>query len=302
MKEKYTKLIIDEAFRLGFSACGISKARFLEEEAENLENWLKSKKNGEMSFMERNFDKRLNPCLMVNNAKSVISVSQNYFPQKEIKNISISKFAYGKDYHILMKKKLKKLMDFIKKNIGEVNGRTFVDSAPVLERKWAKLSGIGWVGKNANLINFHNGSFFFLGELIIDLELNYNNEISKNYCGTCRICVDACPTGAIEKEFVINANKCISYLTVEFKGKINENLQEKLNVFACDICQDLCPFNKKSIPNEEDFFQPKKVFFEKNLEDWKKISKKEFNEIFRESAIKRIKYEKFLRNLEFQKN
>lgn len=300
-----TNEIKQEALRQGFSACGVSKVRFLHEDAHFFENYLKNNYHAEMKYLENNFDKRLNPALLVDGAKSVISVLMNYFPEKEISNkksYKISKYAYGKDYHHIIKDKLKALLEFIRNNTGEVNGRAFVDSAPVLERRWANLSGLGWIGNNGNLITKYSGSFFFIGELIVDIELSYDNP-SKNFCGTCNKCIDACPTGAIVKPGVIDSRKCISYLTIEYKDKLPENLRDKLsdNIFGCDICQDVCPWNKKSLPTNETAFSPHESLFALTKDDWQQLSHDRFNEIFRKSAVKRTKFEGLMRNISFLK-
>ena len=303
-KKSYTKKIKAEAKRLGFFACGISEVRFLKEEKEYLQKWLAENNHGEMKYMENHFDKRLNPELLVENTKSVISVLLPYYPHKLQKDNTapvISKYAYGKDYHYVVKEKLRILYDFIDKNIQKINGRIFTDSAPVLDKKWAELSGLGWVGKNSLLIT-KQGSFFFVGEIICDLELEYDSPI-KNYCGTCTRCIDACPTHAITAPYVVNANKCISYLTIEYKGNLPENLKDKFNnrVFGCDICQDVCPYNKNPIlHNEPDFF-PNTKLIEMTKDEWFELSEDDFNEVFNKSAVKRTKFKGFERNLDFLK-
>ena len=272
-KEKYTQIIKAEAERLGFFACGISKARFLEEEQQNLETWLKKGLHGEMKYMENNFEKRLDPTKLVDGAKSIISLLFSYHPKEQQKHKDapiISKYAYGEDYHFVLKDKMQKLLNFINEKIGEVSGRAFVDSAPVLEKKWAELSGLGWIGKNSLLLT-KQGSFFFICELIIDLELNYDKSIN-SYCGTCTRCIDACPTKAITEPYVVDANKCISYLTIEFKESLPKQLQNSFQnrVFGCDICQDVCPHNRKPIFHNEPRFLPQ----DKLLEMTKKIGLK----------------------------
>lgn len=301
MKKKNTKFIKDESKRLGFSSCGISKARFLSEEADNFEKWLTKGYQGSMSYLEKNIDKRLDPRLLVPGSKSVISLSYNYFPPKKLNeenNFIISKYAYGKDYHKVLKKKLKKLFATIREKIGEIEGRVFVDSAPIHERAWAKLSGLGWVGKNSLLINKNKGSYFFLAEIICDLELEYDEPVL-NRCGSCTRCIDACPTDAITEAQVIDANKCISYLTIENKENIPEELSGSLtdSIFGCDICQDVCPWNKRSTPHNEKEFLPNKDLKKLKRKDWIEITEETFNKIFEGSAVKRTKYKGLTRNI-----
>ena len=272
LKNNYTEFIKLKSKELGFMSCGISKSGFLSDEADRFESWLKNNYHGKMSYMERNFDKRLDTTKLVENSKSVISLTYNYYPKKVLKSDStfkVSKYAYGKDYHNVIRKKLKKLFQFIKEKIGDVEGRVFVDSAPVHERAWAKLSGIGWIGKNSLLINERKGSYFFLAEIICDLELEYDT-ITKDRCGKCTKCIDACPTDAITSAQVIDANKCISYLTIENKKEIPNELKSNLNdaIFGCDICQDVCPWNKFSRPHKEDSFKPKKELSSLRKRDW----------------------------------
>ena len=297
-------MIKAEAKRLGFFDCGISKARFLEEEAKNLGTWLKKSFHAEMKYMENHFDKRLDTTKLIEGAKSVISVLFPYFPheiQKEKQAPIISKYAYGEDYHFVLKDKMHKLLNFINKEIGEVNGRAFTDSAPVLDKKWAQLSGLGWIGKNSLLLT-KQGSFFFIGELIIDLELEYDTPIN-SYCGTCTRCIDACPTQAITEPYVVDANKCISYLTIEFKGDLPKQLQGSFanRVFGCDICQDVCPHNRKPIFHDEARFFPKEGFLKMTKQDWHEITEDVFKNIFKKSAVKRTKFAGFKRNLDFIK-
>jgi epoxyqueuosine reductase len=303
-KSKYSRLIKEEAERLGFLFCGISKACFLEEEAPFLENWLTSKYNGEMAYMNNHFDKRLDPRLLVEDAKSVISIALNYYTDEKQKDDTapkISKYAYGTDYHFIIKEKLNTLLTFIRTNIGEVNGRAFVDSAPVLDKAWAKKSGLGWIGKHGLLINNKTGSFFFLGELIIDLELNYDDPFKTDHCGSCTKCIDACPTDAIVAPYVLDANKCISYLTIELKDQIPEEFKGKMDnwMFGCDICQDVCPWNRFSIPHEEEAFNPHPDLLEMKKNDWVEITEETFGKIFKKSAVKRTKINGLLRNIDF---
>ena len=301
MIQKNTEFIKTEAKKLGFSGCGISKARFLSEEAENFEKWLSNGYQGSMSYLEKNIDKRLNPTILVPGSKSVISLAFNYFPPKKLidnNNFIISKYAYGRDYHKVLKKKLKKLFFLMREKIGNIEGRVFVDSAPIHERAWAKLSGLGWIGKNSLLINKNQGSFFFLAEIICDLELEYDEPVL-NRCGNCSRCIDACPTDAITKAQVINAKKCISYLTIENKDNIPEELNDSMNnsIFGCDICQDVCPWNKNSKPHEEIEFLPKKNLRKLRKKDWVELTEETFDRIFEGSAIKRTKYKGLKRNI-----
>ncbi|MBE9598111.1 tRNA epoxyqueuosine(34) reductase QueG [Pedobacter sp. MC2016-24] len=303
---KYSELIKAEAIRLGFMQCGIAKADFLEEEAPRLEKWLKQERHGQMGYMENHFDKRLDPRLLVEGARSVISLSLNYFPEQKQTDPNapkISKYAYGTDYHQVIKDKLFELLNFIKSEIGEVAGRAFVDSAPVLDRAWAKRSGIGWIGKNSNLINKKSGSFFFLAELIIDLELSYDLPFATDHCGTCTKCIDACPTEAIISPYVIDAKKCISYLTIELREEIDTGFKDKMQnwIFGCDICQDVCPWNRFSAPHTEPAFQPNAQLLQMKKEDWLDITEDVFKTIFKNSAVKRTKFKGLTRNIDFLK-
>ena len=303
-KTLYTQLIKNKAKALGFEYCGVSKAEFLEEEAPRLENWLNKQMHGEMAYMANHFDKRLNPQLLVDGAKSVVSLSLNYFPEKEIiADFKISKYAYGIDYHLVIKEKLKALLSHIIEEIGEVHGRVFVDSAPVMDKAWAKKSGLGWMGKNTNLINKKSGSFFFLAELILDLELEYDGAI-KDYCGTCTRCIDACPTDAITEPYIVDGSKCISYFTIELKEQIPLEVKGKFEnwVFGCDICQDVCPWNKFSKPHQTDAFNPKPDLIGMSTKDWVEITEEVFKTVFKDSAIKRTKLEGIKRNIYFLKN
>lgn len=299
-----SNIIKQEAKRLGFDFCGISKAGFLEEEAPRLETWLNSKMHGKMEYMENHFDKRLNPILLVDDAKSVISLLYNYYPEQTQNSDSpkISKYAYGKDYHDVIKEKLKELLNTLKEKIGDINGRAFVDSAPVLDKVWAKKSGLGWIGKNANLINKQQGSFFFIAELIIDIELEYDGPI-QDYCGTCTKCIDACPTEAIVEPFVVDGSKCISYLTIELKDAIPNEFKNKMDnwVFGCDVCQDVCPWNRFSMPHQESQFNNQTGLLNLNNDEWHELTEETFNTIFKHSAVKRTKYKGLKRNLEFIK-
>lgn len=301
-KEKYTHLIKAEAQRLGFLSCGISKAGFLEEEAPRLENWLNNQMHGQMSYMENHFDKRLNPTLLVDDAKSVISLLLNYYPS-EIQNTDsykISKYAYGQDYHFVIKEKLKELLHFIQTEIGEVSGRAFVDSAPVLDKAWAAKSGLGWIGKNSNLLTKQVGSFYFIAELIVDLDLEYDN-VTTNHCGSCTACIDACPTEAIVAPYVVDGSKCISYFTIELKENIPTEMKGKFDdwAFGCDVCQDVCPWNKFSKAHNEPLFNPNPEILSFSKKDWEEITEETFKKVFKNSAVKRTKLEGLKRNIEF---
>ena len=305
-RARYSQLIKDEAQRLGFMQCGIAKADFLEEEAPRLEKWLANNHNGKMAYMENHFDKRLDPRLLVDDAKSVISLTLNYFSdaeQSDPEAPKISKYAFGTDYHEVIKSKLFELLEFIRENIGAVSGRAFVDSAPVLDRAWAKRAGIGWIGKNSNLISKKSGSFFFIAELIIDLDLVYDNAFETDHCGTCTKCIDACPTEAILSPFVIDAKKCISYLTIELKDEIPNHFNNKMDnwMFGCDICQDVCPWNRFSVPHSEPAFSPNTELLEMKKTDWMDITEEVFQMIFKNSAVKRTKFKGLTRNIDFLK-
>ena len=303
---KYAQQIKEKALSLGFDFCGISKAGFLKEEAPRLENWLKNNQHGKMQYMENHFDKRLDPRLLVDDAKSVVSLLFNYYPEYRLlegeNDIKISKYAYGVDYHYVVKEKLKELLDFIHQEIGEVGGRAFVDSAPVMDKVWAKKSGLGWVGKHSNLINKQQGSFFFIAELIIDLELAYDHEI-KDYCGTCTRCIDACPTDAIVEPFVVDGSKCISYFTIELKENIPVDVSGKFKnwAFGCDNCQDVCPWNRFSKPHQEPQFKLNPDLKAFTNSDWEEITEEIFKEIFKKSPLKRTKFEGLKRNILFLK-
>jgi epoxyqueuosine reductase len=304
LKEKYSTFIKSEALRLGFLSCGISKSGFLEEEAPRLENWLNQNHHGQMSYMENHFDKRLNPNLLVDDAKSVVSLLLNYYPAETQNDDSymISKYAYGQDYHFVIKEKLNALLYSIQKNIGEVTGRAFVDSAPVLDKAWAAKSGLGWIGKNSNLITKSVGSFYFIAELIIDLELEYDNPTT-DHCGTCTACIDACPTEAIVAPYVVDGSKCISYFTIELKENIPSEMKGKFNdwAFGCDICQDVCPWNKFSKAHNEPLFSPHPDLLSMTKKDWEEITEETFKKVFKNSAVKRTKLEGLKRNIDFLK-
>ncbi len=305
MKSHNTQLLKTKAHQLGFEYCGISKAEFLNEEAPRLEAWLNQGKQGSMHWMENHFDKRLDPRLLVDGAKSVVSLLLNYYPERELENADykISKYAYGRDYHTVIKDKLKELIDFLKKEIGDVNGRAFVDSAPVMDKVWAKKSGLGWVGKNTNLINRDKGSFFFIAELILDIELEYDGPI-KDYCGSCTRCIDACPTDALQTPYTIDGSKCISYLTIELKENIPEEFKGKMDnwIFGCDVCQDVCPWNSFSKRNQHMEFKPNEELVAMRNKDWEEMTEEAFGPLFKDSAIKRSKYKGIRRNITFIQN
>jgi epoxyqueuosine reductase len=300
-------LIKSEAKKLGFMFCGVSKAEFLKEEAPRLEEWLKKGMHGEMQYMENYFDKRLDPRLLVDGAKSVISLGLNYFTDKEQADLlgpKISKYAYGADYHQVIKEKLKQLLQVINEKIGEVNGRAFVDSAPVLDKAWAKKAGLGWVGKNTNLISKKVGSFFFLAELIVDLELEYDIEPTPDHCGTCTNCIDACPTEAIVAPYIVDGSRCISYLTIELKNEIPQEFKGKMDnwMFGCDVCQDVCPWNKFSVLHHEPAFTPHPDLLHLTGKDWEDITEDVFKKVFKNSAVKRTKFSGLKRNIAFLRN
>ncbi len=301
--EKYTKLIKEKAKKFGFMSCGISKAGFLEEDAPALEHFLNNHFHGEMTYMENHFDKRLNPQLLVEGSKSVISLAYNYFPKENINtldNFKISKYAYAQDYHEVIKEILREMVAELQEEIGEFQFRIFVDSAPILERSWARKSGIGWVGKNANLITKQRGSFFFLAEIICDLVLETDTPVA-DHCGRCRKCIDACPTGAIVSEKIIDGSKCISYATIELKNEIPDSFKNKMEdwMFGCDICQDVCPWNRFSTPHQQPKFEPNAFLKSYTKREWREITQELFSEIFRKSPVKRTKFSGLKRNIDF---
>lgn len=306
-KTNYTRLIRDEAHRLGFGFVGIAKAEYMDEEARHLEQWLNKGLHGHMAYMANHFDLRTDPRKLVEGAKSVISLMYNYFPstqQADPLAPKLSKYAYGEDYHFVIKRKLKSLLHYIYDNIGEVHGRCFVDSAPVLERDWARRSGIGWVGKNTLLINPRAGSYFFLAEIILDVELVYDNPI-KDYCGTCTRCIDACPTNAISPNgYWMDGSKCISYLTIELREAIPLEFEGKMDnwMFGCDICQEVCPWNRFSKPHNEPAFSPLPELIQMSSVDWYELTLEGFNRLFKSSPVKRTKYEGLKRNITFLKH
>jgi epoxyqueuosine reductase len=300
----YTSAIKAKAKELGFFDVGISKASFLETEAPKLEKWLLNNMQGKMAYMENHFDKRLDPRLLVDGAQTVISLLYNYYPpikQTNTSQFKVSKYAYGDDYHTVVKNKLMELMQWISENIGEVSGRAFVDSAPVLERAWASKSGLGWIGKNGNLINKGSGSFYFLSELIIDLTLEPDQAIPTNHCGTCTACIDACPTQAIESPAIINGSKCISYYTIELKDAIPNEMKGKFDdwIFGCDTCQDVCPWNRFVKPHHERAFLPNQAISNYNTQDWIELTEDVFKKTFKNSPIMRTKYNGLKRNIDY---
>ncbi|WMI66957.1 tRNA epoxyqueuosine(34) reductase QueG [Aestuariibaculum sp. YM273] len=305
IKTKHTQLIKTEAKRLGFLSCGISQAGFLEAEAPRLERWLNGNMNGEMHYMENHFDKRLDPTKLVEGSKSVISLLLNYYPEKTQEDANapkISKYAYGTDYHFVIKDKLKDLLNFIQEEIGEVQGRAFVDSAPVLDKAWAAKSGLGWIGKNSNLLTQQVGSFYFIAELIVDLELEYDLPTT-DHCGTCTKCIDACPTQAITEPYVVDGSKCISYFTIELKDNIPTEFNGQFDnwMFGCDVCQDVCPWNRFSKPHSEPLFNPHPELLSMSKKDWEEITQDVFSKIFKKSAVKRTKFSGLKRNIDFLK-
>ncbi len=287
----------------GFMHCGISAAGFLEDEAPRLEAWLKSGYQGKMSYMENHFDKRLDPSKLVPGAKTVISLLYNYYPEKTLEDsnsFKIAKYAYGEDYHFVIKRKLRAVLEGMRSAIGEFEGRAFVDSAPVLERSWAKRAGLGWIGKNSLLLNRSRGSFFFLAELIVDVEATPDSPIG-DYCGTCTACIDACPTDAIPEPYIIDSNKCISYLTIELKDAIPNQFKGQMEdwIFGCDICQDVCPWNRFSQPHKEPDFAPSEELKELQKADWVELTEETFRKVFKQSAVKRTRYNGLMRNIRF---
>lgn len=300
-----TAFIKSLSHELGFTYCGISKAEFLAEEAPRLEEWLKRNYQGTMGYLENHFDKRLDPTLLVPGAKSVISLLYNYYPghdhaEKNPDALKVAKYAYGEDYHFVIKDKLKIFLEKINEQIGQVDGRAFVDSAPVHERAWAKKSGLGWIGKNSLLLTKSGGSFFFLAELIVDLELEHDGPV-KDYCGTCTACMDACPTDAIPQPYVVDGSKCISYYTIELKEEIPASAKGKFEnwVFGCDICQDVCPWNRFAQPHSDKRLHPHPDLEKMTTSDWKEITEDVFEKLFRKSAVKRTKLEGLKRNIRF---
>ncbi len=306
VKENRTTIIKTEAKRLGFLSCGISKAEFLEEEAPRLEKWLNQHMHGNMQYMENHFDKRLDPTRLVHESKSVISLIYSYFPtenQQDETAPKISKYAYGTDYHFVIKDKLKSLLSFIQDEIGEVHGRAFVDSAPILEKAWAAKSGLGWIGKHSNLLTQQVGSFYFITELIIDLELVNDNPVT-DHCGTCTACIDACPTQAIVEPYAVDGSKCISYFTIELKEELPTSMKAQFDdwMFGCDVCQDVCPWNRFSKTHNEPLFNPHPDLLSMTKKDWQEITEEVFAKVFKKSAVKRTKFSGLQRNIRFLKD
>jgi len=302
LAHKHARIIKTEAQRLGFLSCGMSKADFLEQEAPRLEAWLNAGHHGSMAYMERHFDKRLDPRKLVPGAKSVISLLYNYFPQQSQRQgtYKLSKYAYGEDYHFVVRDKLKELMAFINEQIGAVQGRVFVDSAPVLEKAWAAKSGLGWLGKNTNLISKQVGSFFFLAELIIDLDLPEDGPAT-DHCGQCTACIDACPTQAIIAPYVVDGSKCISHLTIELKSEIPSDFSGQMDdwMFGCDVCQDVCPWNRFSKPHNEPRFNPKPELLQRDKAQWCELTQEVFGQLFEKSPVQRTRFQGLMRNIKF---
>ena len=303
LKTQHTQFIKAKARELGFQSCGIAKAEFLEDIAPKLEEWLATHQHGQMAYMANHFDKRLDPTLLVPGAKSVISLTYNYYPKKDLisnGSYKLAKYTYGEDYHFILKDKLKELFSAIEKKAGAIEGRVFVDSAPVMERQWAARSGLGWLGKNTLLLNKQKGSFFFLAEIILDLELEYDSPTT-NHCGTCTRCIDACPTEAISPEGVVNASQCISYFTIELKDELPPEVKGKFEdwMFGCDICQDVCPWNRFSVAHSEPLFEPHPELAHMTKGDWQELTEEVFGKLFKKSAVKRTKFTGLKRNITF---
>ncbi len=305
---KYASIIKQLAKDLGFDFCGIAKAEFLEEEAPKLEAWLNQNYHGQMAYMANHFDKRLDPTKLVEGAKTIVSLIYNYYPKEKLPqgegDFKLAKYAYGKDYHFVIKEKLNLFLTLLREEVGEVGGRAFVDSAPIMERQWAQKSGMGWTGKNSLLLNRGMGSFFFLAELIIDLEVSPDAPVIKDYCGTCTRCIDACPTEAIVQPGVVDGSRCISYFTIELKDEIPKSVKGKMEnwVFGCDICQDVCPWNNFARPHSESEFDPSPELKMMERKDWEEITEATFSKVFHKSALKRTKLQGLKRNIDFLKN
>lgn len=302
--ETHTQIVKNLAALCGFDYCGIAKAVPLDEDARRLESWLSQGMHGTMNYMENYFDLRVNPQKLVPGAESVITLLLNYYPAQPQPDHApkVSRYAWGNDYHEIIRAKLNFFLQEMRSKIGEVNGRGFVDSAPVLERTWAERAGLGWVGKNGNLITKHSGSYFFIATLIVDVKLEYDDPFAKDYCGTCRKCIDACPTGAIQENKVINASKCISYFTIELKDMIiPDEMKGKFRdwMFGCDICQEVCPWNRFSSPTHEAGFEPIPEILQFDLKDWEALTEENFKKIFRKSPLKRSKFNGIQRNIKF---
>lgn len=301
--EKHSRLIKQKAAELGFSYCGISKAEFLEAEAPRVEEWLRRGYQGRMKYLENHFDKRLDPTLLVPGAKSVVSLVYSYYPKKDLSreaDLKVAKYAYGEDYHVVVREKLTSLLESMRDEIGQIDGRVFVDSAPVLERAWAQRSGAGWIGKNSLLLNRRMGSFFFLAEIIIDLPLTYDAPTG-DFCGTCTACMDACPTDAIPEPYVVDGSRCISYFTIELKDNIPPAFKDKFEnwIFGCDICQDVCPWNRFAAPHREPRFEPDPGFSSMGRSEWEDLSEEIFTRVFGKSALTRAGFDGMKRNINF---
>ncbi len=301
---QHTNLIKQWANQLGFSHCGIAQAQPLYDDAKRLEKWLNKNMHGNMHYMANHFDLRVDPTKLVPGAKSVVTLLHNYYPEeKQISDaVKISKYAYGQDYHTVIKNKLHQFLALAGQQIGAINGRGFVDSAPVLERSWAQLAGLGWIGKNGNIINKQQGSFFFIATLIVDIALDYDAPMQKDFCGSCTKCIDACPTDAILPNKVVDGSKCISYFTIELKETlIDPAYKNKFDgwMFGCDTCQDVCPWNRFSQPHKEDAFTPLNEVLQFNIKDWQELTEEGFKKIFKNSPLKRSKFEGIQRNLKF---
>lgn len=305
--DKNATVLKSLAKELGFDFCGIAKAGFLEDEAPKLESWLSNNYHGQMGYMANHFDKRLDPTKLVEGAKTVVSLIYNYYPENKLpegrEDLKIAKYAYGKDYHFVIKDKLKVFLERLKEELGDIEGRAFVDSAPVMERQWAQKAGLGWQGKNSLLLNRKMGSFFFLAELIIDLKVSPDPPMVKDYCGSCTKCIDACPTDAIAQAGLVDGSKCISYFTIELKEELPTDMKGKFEnwMFGCDICQDVCPWNRFSKPHQEPEFLPHPELSEMSKEDWMEITQDTFSKVFQKSAVKRTKLAGLRRNIDFLK-
>jgi epoxyqueuosine reductase len=304
-KDQHTQLVKQLASEHGFEYCGIAKAGALDEDAHRLEKWLNQGMHGTMKYMENYFDLRINPTKLFPGAKSVITLLQNYYPSQQSTESGISKYAYGNDYHQVIKESLKKMIQQLQEKIGQFNGRGFVDSAPVLERSWAQRSGLGWIGRNGNLITKQSGSFFFIATLIVDLELNYDDPFAKDFCGSCKRCIEACPTGAILPDKTINGSQCISYFTIELKDElIPGEMKGKFQnwMFGCDTCQDVCPWNRFSKPHSREGLQPLAEVLNFTSRQWEELSEEAFRKIFKHSPLSRAKYKGIQRNIKFLKS
>ena len=300
--KEISQAIREEALRLGFADCGFSRATQLPEDAARLRSWLDQGYHSRMGYMANHFEKRTDPTLLVDGAKSVISLLYNYYTHKTQEDPQapiLSKYAYGKDYHFILKEKMRLLFDFIKSSYGDVEGRVFVDSAPVLDRAWARKAGLGWIGKNSNLISRKAGSFVFIGEIILDLDLEYNEVPETDFCGSCTSCIDACPTDAILNNKTLDSERCISYQTIENKGEISPDLDGKLlnRVFGCDICQDVCPWNRKAINHLETEFEPASGLLEMARDGWTNLDREQYNRLFRHSSVERAGFRKLKGNI-----